>query len=124
VKCHVILFVQDQASATAFFSEVLQRRPDLVQPGMSEFVLGQDWVLGLMPRAGIQGLLGLDAAELGPCMTGEVYVYVDTPHDHHLRALQAGALELSPLGGRDWGDEAAYSRTPDGHVLAFARSLR
>ena len=33
----------------------------------------------------------------------------------------AGAAELDGLVKRDWGDVAAYSLDPDGHVLAFAR---
>ena len=30
----------------------------------------------------------------------------------------AGARELSPMAMRSWGDAAAYSLDPDGHVLA------
>ncbi|NUQ54781.1 MAG: glyoxalase, partial [Dehalococcoidia bacterium] len=51
----------------------------------------------------------------------ELYLVVDDPAACHARALAAGAVELSPLAARDWGDEAAYSQDPDGHVLAFAR---
>jgi uncharacterized glyoxalase superfamily protein PhnB len=45
---------------------------------------------------------------------------VDAPETFHARAIQAGAIELSPLRLRDWGDLAAYSRDGDGHVIAFA----
>ena len=51
----------------------------------------------------------------------EVYLRVDDPAACHQRALDAGATELSRLAPRDWGDEAAYSLDPDGHVLIFAR---
>ena len=33
---------------------------------------------------------------------------------------QDGAIELSPLTRRPWGDDAAYCLDPDGHVVAFA----
>jgi len=29
-------------------------------------------------------------------------------------------VELSPMAQRSWGDSAAYSLSPDGHVVAFA----
>jgi uncharacterized glyoxalase superfamily protein PhnB len=50
----------------------------------------------------------------------ELYLHVADPAAFHRRALQAGALELSPPLPRDWGDVVAYSLDPDGHVLAFA----
>jgi uncharacterized glyoxalase superfamily protein PhnB len=53
----------------------------------------------------------------------EVYLLVDDPDTFHHRALSSGALELSPLAERDWGDLAAYSLDPDGHVLVFARPV-
>jgi uncharacterized glyoxalase superfamily protein PhnB len=39
------------------------------------------------------------------------------------RLHSAGARALSPLGPRDWGDEAAYFADPDGNVLVVARPL-
>lgn len=40
-----------------------------------------------------------------------------------LEHIAAGATELSPLSMRDWGDLAAYSLDPDGHVVAFAQRM-
>ena len=120
---HLILYVEAQSSATSFFTQVLGVPPRLNEPGMTEFDLGRDSVLGLMPRAGAQRLLGLDDDALPAGAGCELYLIVDKPGDFHQRALEAGARELSPLAARDWGDEAAYSRTPDGAVLAFARRL-
>ncbi len=34
---HLILYVRDQAAATAFWQAVLDRPPDLDVPGMTEF---------------------------------------------------------------------------------------
>jgi uncharacterized protein len=39
---------------------------------------------------------------------------------YHGRAQAVGAIELSALTRRSWGDIAAYSLDPDGHVIAFA----
>jgi hypothetical protein len=89
---------------------------------MTEFTLGPDSVLGLMPVAGIHRLLpGLpDPAAAAGIPRAEVYLRVEDPSAFHARALRAGATELSPLQARDWGDLAAYSLDPDDHVLAFA----
>ncbi len=48
------------------------------------------------------------------------YLMVDDPAAYHARSLASGGSELSPLLARDWGDKAAYSSDPDGHILAFA----
>jgi len=55
---HFILYVADQAAATAFWTGVLGQSPSLDAPGMTEFTLTQGTVLGLMPEAGIRALLG------------------------------------------------------------------
>lgn len=120
MKAHFILYVADQRESTAFYRAVLGVEPELDVPGMTEFRLGPDAVLGLMPVAGASRLLG---RELEPnCEPrAEVYLLVDDPEAYHRRALAAGASEVSRLGLRDWGHVAAYSIDPSGHVLAFAR---
>jgi uncharacterized glyoxalase superfamily protein PhnB len=120
---HVILYVRDQAAATAFWQAVLDRPPALDVPGMTEFTLGAQIVLGLMPEAGIKSLLGPslpDPAAARGIPRAELYLVVQDPAIHHARAQEAGATELSPLSRRSWGDDAAYSLDPDGHVIAFA----
>jgi uncharacterized glyoxalase superfamily protein PhnB len=122
---NLILYVRDQAAAATFYRRVLGE-PSLDVPGMTEFPLGPVTVLGLMPEAGIRQLLGHaipDPAGGREIPRAELYLRVDDPGTYHARALEAGARELSPLAARDWGDEAAYSQDPDGHVLAFARKL-
>ena len=58
MTCYFILYVQDQRASTAFYAAVLDRAPELNLPGMTEFRLGPDVVLGLMPVSGIKRLLG------------------------------------------------------------------
>lgn len=120
---HLILYVRDQAVASAFWRAVLGRPPALDEPGMTEFALGAQTVLGLMPEAGIRSLLGPslpDPAAARGIPRAEVYLVVPDAAACHARALAAGAAELSPLAQRSWGDYVAYSLDPDGHVIAFA----
>jgi predicted enzyme related to lactoylglutathione lyase len=119
VKAHFILYVADQPKAAEFYSAVLDLRPALDVPGMTEFVLGEDAVLGIMPCDGAARLLGLPVPEHNGPRT-ELYLVVGSAREYHARAIAAGARELSPLMERDWGHTAAYSIDADGNVIAFA----
>jgi catechol 2,3-dioxygenase-like lactoylglutathione lyase family enzyme len=123
IRTHIILYVADQQRSCSFYRKVLNMEPQLDVPGMSEFLLGEATILGLMPEAGIKRLLGEtlpDPASGQGIPRAELYLTVTAPNDFHLRAIAAGAKELSPLKKMNWGDEVAYSLDPDGHVLAFA----
>lgn len=122
-RANFILFVNDQAASAAFYRKVLDLDPTVDVPGMTEFRLGQDAILGLMPEQGIARLLdgAVDPTAAGSIPRAEVYLLVDDPAAYHQRAISAGGRELSPLLPRDWGEDAAYSQDPDGHILAFAR---
>lgn len=123
-KVHFILYVQDQARSTVFYSAVLSSTPSLNAPGMTEFILTDGGVLGLMPIAGINRLLGdkiKDPSLAGEIPRAEIYLYVPDPIAYIERAKSAGARELSGFEPRSWGDVAGYYADPDGHVLAFAR---
>jgi uncharacterized protein len=125
-KTHFILYVNDQARSTAFYAHVLACQPTLDVPGMTEFTLAEQVILGLMPISGIKRLLGdklPDPAQSAGIPRSEVYLLVNQPLDYHRRAIAAGAVELSGLENRDWGQRAAYSLDPDGHVLAFAEQI-
>ncbi len=124
MKAHFILYVSDQRSSAKFYKSVLGIRPTLDVPGMTEFLLNDGAVLGLMPVAGIKRQLGEklpnpDNAQGIP--RSEVYLFVDDPEMFHSRSLKFGGQELSGLSLRDWGHEAAYSMDADGHVLVFAK---
>jgi uncharacterized protein len=124
MKSHLILYVSDQEASARFYAQLLAQPPQLDVPGMTEFRLNEQTVLGLMPVAAIKRLLGPalpDPAAAAGIPRVELYLVTDEADAYHERALANGALELSPLAPRDWGDEVAYSLDPDGHVLAFAR---
>ncbi len=126
MKAHFILYVSDQTKSTAFYSSVLDCSATLNVPGMTEFSIGEQTVLGLMPEAGAERLFG-DEIDLlvsaGRSPRAEVYLMVDTPEAYHLRSIENGGREISPLLPRDWGHIAAYSLDPDGYVLAFAKVI-
>lgn len=122
VRIHFILYVSDQETSQRFYRRALGREPRLHVPGMTEFDI-DGAVLGLMPESGIRRLLGPalpdpSTARMAP--RAEVYLVVDDARPLHLRALEAGGREISPVLPRDWGHEAGYLLDPDGHVVAFA----
>jgi catechol 2,3-dioxygenase-like lactoylglutathione lyase family enzyme len=120
---HFILYVQDQERSTTFYGDVLDMEPELNVPGMTEFRLAAETILGLMSSAGIERLLGAGVGNAAPVpgmARGELYLVVDEAESYHSRAVNAGARELSPLLPRDWGHDVAYSMDVDGYVLAFA----
>jgi len=125
-KCHFILYVKDQAVSTEFYTVVFQQQPDLHVPGMTEFNLSPQVILGIMPESSITRLLGNnlpDPSAARGIPRAEVYLMVDDPRSYHQRALAIGAKNLSDLGIRDWGHTVAYCLDLDGHVLAFAKQI-
>lgn len=121
---HFILFVSDQQSSMEFYKAVLSQEPRLHVPGMTEFSLGAEVVLGLMPEEGIKRILGpgLPDPELARGIPrAEIYLLRSDAKELHARALDAGAKEISPFSLRNWGDEVAYVSDPDGHLLALAK---
>lgn len=123
VTSHFILYVRDQDASAAFYEKLLDMRPSLHVPGMTEFVLGDHCILGLMPEKGIKRLLGesiRDPETTNGISRAELYLQVPNPNDFLSRAEELGARLLSPLQTRNWGDEAGYISDPDGHVIAFA----
>ena len=124
---HFILYVADQAKSSRFYKKVLGVSPRLDVPGMTEFVLSDGAILGLMPEEGIRRLLGSDFPDPSRARgipRSEIYLLVDQPAEYLERALAAGATELSPLQPRTWGHVAGYCLDPDAHVLAFAEKAK
>jgi len=125
-KAHFIFYVSDQQRSKYFYEAVLQKQPVLDVPGMTEFEIAPETILGLMPEKGIKRLLGdklPDPESANGIPRAELYLRVDDPNAYHSRSLEFGGKELSGMEERDWGDVAAYSLDPDGHVLVFADSI-
>lgn len=121
--CHTILFVADQKRSADFYREFLGFEPTLDVPGMTEFRLGPNSVLGLMPESGIKRILGDTIQNSGPASRNprsEIYLKVQYPQEYFDRAIELGAKILSPLQPRNWGDTASYIMDPDGHLVVVA----
>jgi lactoylglutathione lyase len=120
-----ILYVSDQQTSVAFYAKILGKEPVLNVPGMAEFVLLDNCKLGLMPYGGIAKILGektphpVSGHGIPRC---ELYLYTDDAVIALENALKAGAMLISPLQARDWGDRAGYVLDPDGHVVAVAET--
>jgi uncharacterized glyoxalase superfamily protein PhnB len=121
-----ILYVADQRKSREFYSKILGIEPVLDVPGMTEFQLNDFCKLGLMPEQGIAKII-TPAAKNPASGNGiprcELYLMTDDPESSFQKALDAGALVISPLAERDWGHLAAYVQDFDGHIIAFAREI-
>lgn len=122
-RAHLIFFVSNQRQAAAFYGALLKKNPLLDVPGMTEFELSDQLILGLMPRSGAARLLSLPLQnpEQPGAPTGELYLYCEDPEETFQHAITCGAIAVSEVALRNWGDWAGYVADPDGHVLAFAR---
>lgn len=123
MKVHTIFFVKDQAESTKFYQAILGMDPILNVPGMTEFKLSEQHVLGLMPEAGIKRLLGDKIeipAEKNNFPNAELYLCVNDPQMYYDRALKNGAREMSPVLPRNWGANAGYVMDMDNNLIAFS----
>ena len=121
--CHFILYVRDQDASAQFYRKVLAREPSLNVPGMTEFQISNESILGLMPEKGIKQLLGKaieDPETTNGIARAELYLMVLEPQKFLDRALEAGGRILSKIELRSWGHMAGYVADLDGHVVAFA----
>ncbi|MCX6237680.1 MAG: VOC family protein [Bacteroidia bacterium] len=122
----IILFVSDQQRSRDFYSTILQMKPELDVPGMTEFILNDRLKLGLMPENGIAKIL---SGQTPHPKTGngiprcELYVLLDDIEEAYESALKAGAKQISEIQDRDWGDTVGYLADPDGHIIAFAKRI-
>lgn len=119
-----ILYVADQLKSKLFYMAIFGNEPILDVPGMTEFQLAENSILGIMPESGIVKILGNHTPHPN---TGngiprcELYLYVTEPKNSLLNAINAGAKLISKIEARTWGDEVAYCSDLDGHIIAFAK---
>ena len=118
-----ILYVADQKRSKEFYEQLLQIKPSLDVPGMTEFSLSENVKLGLMPEEGIAKIISPKlphpntANGIPRC---ELYLKVENAEKYIQRGIQFGGKEISKLQDRDWGDSVGYISDLDGHIIAFA----
>jgi uncharacterized glyoxalase superfamily protein PhnB len=119
----IILYVADQNRSALFYEAILEKKPILHVPGMTEFELSDNFLLGLMPESGIEKILGdktISPAKGNGIPRCELYLIVKDAANALNRAVAAGAKEVSKTEKRSWGDDVSYCSDPDGHIIAFA----
>jgi len=125
MKVEFILYVADQQRSRDFYTSLLGLTPTLDVPGMTEFDL-DGCKLGLIPEDGIARIItpALPQPSVGAGVPRcELYLEVDDILVPMERARSAGARIVDAAKDRDWGHRVAYFADPDGHVIAFARSV-
>lgn len=124
---HLILYVSDQAKSRDFYAQILDLVPVLDVPGMTEFQIGADCKLGLMPENGIAKLIHpqmphpQDGSGIPRC---ELYLKVEQVNPYFERAIAAGAKLIQAATPMNWGDTVAYMADLDGHIVAIAETTR
>ena len=122
-----ILYVSDQEKSKEFYKNILQLEPILDVPGMTEFELGTNSKLGLMPETSIakipQAMVPHPTSGNG-IPRCEIYLLVGNIKPFIDRSIDNGAKLVSPPENRDWGDRVAYFADPDGHIIAFAEKIK
>ena len=119
----IILYVADQEKSKTFYTQLFNP-PSLDVPGMTEFDLGPNLKLGIMPENGIAKIIvpktphpnsgnGIPRCEL--------YIRSDNAFSLFTTALNSGAVLVSEFSDRDWGHTVGYVMDFDGHIIAFAK---
>lgn len=119
-----ILYVQDQATSSSFYSKLLGATPSLDVPGMTEFSQNAIPFLGIMPIAGIKKLLPnvlFSNNKQGSTQCCELYFVVPDVQQKIEESLGLGAKLLSPAIPRDWGHVVGYIQDADGYIIALAQ---
>lgn len=121
-----ILYVNDQKVSTEFYQSIFRKEPELNVPGMTEFLLADNFKLGLMPNNNIVKILS-DKTPHPDKGNGiprcELYLYVDDIQFEFDNAVKSGAKLISSISDRDWGDRVCYFADSDGHIIAFAEKI-
>ncbi|MBU1101272.1 MAG: hypothetical protein KKA84_12800 [Bacteroidetes bacterium] len=126
-KAHFILYVKDQQLSTEFYSNLLNKKPTLNTPGMTEFQLCENSILGLMPGSGIEKLLENKIEVIISAQVKaktELYIVVDEVNKYMERAVDLNVQVLSLPQERDWGHKVAYILDLDQHVIGIAEIIK
>ncbi len=120
----IIIYVSNQEKSKLFYRFLLNQEPSLDVPGMTEFFLGKNIKLGIMPEDNIAKII-CPATPHPKIASGvprcEIYLKVNDARLYLKRALKMGGKKVSDIEYRDWGDQVAYVSDLDGNIIAFAQ---
>jgi predicted enzyme related to lactoylglutathione lyase len=117
--------VEDLDRARQFYESAFGWKKSVDVPVYAEYELPNGQRIGLYARKSF----ALNTESEPQLFSGkgttasELYFYCENLEADIERIKSAGAMELSGLKKRDWGDEAAYFRDPDGNVIVRARPV-
>ncbi len=120
-----ILYVRNQEKSSFFYERLLNLKPSLNVPGMTEFEPLENVKLGLMPENGIAIIISkkLPHPKNGNGIPRcEIYLKVNNPIEYIKRGIELGGKEISEFQNRDWGDKVGYISDLDGNIIAFAKN--
>lgn len=118
-----ILYVKDQEKSKKFYLKLFGVKPTIDVPGMTEFNLFENCSIGLMPEEGIAKIItpALPHPKKGNNIPRcELYIRVNNAKQYCETAIKLGAVNVSELQERSWGELVGYVSDFDGHVIAFA----
>jgi hypothetical protein len=121
-----ILYVSNQEKSRVFYERLLNIKPFLNVPGMTEFKLLENVKLGLMPENGIAKIISekLPHPKNGNGIPRcEIYLKVKSPIEYLKRGIELGGKEISKFKNRDWGDKVGYISDLDRNIIAFAQKI-
>ncbi len=118
-----ILAVAEVKRAADFYRSAFEFKQTVDVPVYAEFEMPDGRKIGLYERKSFGANTGIvpNAAGARELSGAELYFHCDDPAAQCAKLIGAGATELSPWQARNWGDDAAYFRDPDGHVLVIAK---
>ncbi len=121
-----ILAVDDFQKAVAFYRAAFDFKQTVDVPVYAEFEMEDGRKIGIYERQSFGVNTGVvpKKIEAGELSGAELYFHCDTPAEQCAKLVQAGAVELSPWQVRAWGDDAAYFRDLDGHVIVIAKASK
>ncbi len=124
MKTHLIIYVSDQKRSMSLFKNILKKEPVLDVPGMTEFFLNENTILGIMPEKGIKTLLGdcIEFPKNRKLIRSEIYIHVENPEKELNDAINAGARLLDQVKERNWDASVGYCVDYDGNIVAFAKN--
>jgi uncharacterized glyoxalase superfamily protein PhnB len=118
-----ILAVDDFLRAREFYVAAFGFALTVDVPVYAEFEMEDGRRLGIYQRESFGVNTGVVPKKIlaGELSGAELYFHCDDPETQCEKLRAAGATELSPWQTRAWGDDAAYFRDFDGHVIVIAR---
>lgn len=126
LKSHFILYVEDQEKSTGLYTRLFDREPDLFVPGMTEFHIGENIVIGLMPK---KGITRITEGKFTPSRNGhnkincELYFLTSDITPYKERALKENLTIISDVRIQDWGHKTFYFTDYDNNVIVFAENI-